>query len=484
MAKIWALVLAAFVVLTASAAGAQAVKQSGAIVPYHAPAWYGNGQMGDGGSVASPFISTLALFNGASCPLSISSQTGPGVSAAPAGLLTICQTATQTVFTIAGINGQATPSVFFNIGGTLYPFPGGGGGGGVVGPGVTIVGDVACWNNLIGTLLSDCGARLVTPMTTVSGNLTCWNNTTGTLVSDCAVPSMIASNFILGNTTGSTAVLQAVALPSNCNTSNSALNWTVGVGWSCRSISGGGSGSVTQVNTGAGLIGGPITTTGTISVTTAVNAQTGTTYTMLSSDSAGIVTLSNGSAIAVTLPTPTGSFGAGFSTTFCDLGAGTATLTPTAATINGASTYTLTTGNCVSPVSDGSNYQVVPETGQANINASAAYRLNGVLAASATPPTIASGFGTSPSVVVSNGTLAFTVNVGTSNTGTGVLTFPAAAHGWACHVNDITTKSTTVASTQVTATGATSLTVQNYSDVMGTHAWVDSDVLQFLCAGY
>ena len=74
-----------------------------------------------------------------------------------------------------------------------------------------------------------------------------------------------------------------------------------------------GTGTVTSVATGSCLTGGPITSTGTISGTFIVNAQTGTSYTVLSTDACKLVTFSNGSAIAVTLPQATGSFAAGFS---------------------------------------------------------------------------------------------------------------------------------------------------------------------------
>jgi hypothetical protein len=75
-----------------------------------------------------------------------------------------------------------------------------------------------------------------------------------------------------------------------------------------------------------------------------VNAQVGTTYTVLSTDWGKLVTFSNGSAIAVTLPEAgSAGFSSGWNANFVNLGAGTVTITPTTSTINGAATLTPTT---------------------------------------------------------------------------------------------------------------------------------------------
>lgn len=117
-------------------------------------------------------------------------------------------------------------------------------------------------------------------------------------------------------------------------------------------------GTVTSVASGAGLTGGPITTTGTLSLTELIRAVTGTTDTILSTDAALLVTYSNASAIAVTLPQATGSFAAGFAFSVQNKGAGTVTITPTTSTINGASTLAVTQNQGCDIVSDGTNWQV------------------------------------------------------------------------------------------------------------------------------
>lgn len=87
-----------------------------------------------------------------------------------------------------------------------------------------------------------------------------------------------------------------------------------------------------------------------------INAQTGTTYTVLNSDFGKLVTLSNASAIAVTLPQAANAFGAGFYTHLFNIGSSVATITPTTSTINGASTLVLNAKQGVMIVSDGTNY--------------------------------------------------------------------------------------------------------------------------------
>lgn len=100
-----------------------------------------------------------------------------------------------------------------------------------------------------------------------------------------------------------------------------------------------------------------------------VNAQTGTTYTVLGSDLGKRVTFSNGSAVAVTLPQATGSglFSAGYYFEAINLGAGTVTITPTTSTINGQSTVVLKQYEAATVVSDGTNYTAILSAGVSNL---------------------------------------------------------------------------------------------------------------------
>lgn len=90
---------------------------------------------------------------------------------------------------------------------------------------------------------------------------------------------------------------------------------------------------------------------------TPTNPQTGTTYVVLASDQGKIVTLHNASSVAVTLPQAgTTGFAATWGTCILNLGAGTATVTPTTSTFNLNASQTLPAGASMCPVSDGTNY--------------------------------------------------------------------------------------------------------------------------------
>lgn len=102
-----------------------------------------------------------------------------------------------------------------------------------------------------------------------------------------------------------------------------------------------------------------------------------------------------------------------------------------------------------------------------------------------TAPTIASGFGTGPSVVSHNGTAAFRVNVGTGGVATsGVVTLPTASAGWSCAANNITTTNGTTFLTKQTANSTTSATFGNFDAAGASAAWAASDVLFIQCMAF
>lgn len=72
-----------------------------------------------------------------------------------------------------------------------------------------------------------------------------------------------------------------------------------------------------------------------------INAQTGTAYTLLSSDNGKIITLSNASAITVTVPS---GLGEGFNCTLIQLGVGTVSVSESSTTINNRNSHTSIAG--------------------------------------------------------------------------------------------------------------------------------------------
>jgi fibronectin-binding autotransporter adhesin len=89
-----------------------------------------------------------------------------------------------------------------------------------------------------------------------------------------------------------------------------------------------------------------------------VNPQIGTTYTYATTDYGVMVTFTNASPVAVSLPAATTTGFTPWNAYAVNLGAGAVTITPVSGTINGASSYTVSSNNGVFIVSDGSNYQV------------------------------------------------------------------------------------------------------------------------------
>ena len=151
------------------------------------------------------------------------------------------------------------------------------------------------------------------------------------------------------------------------------------------------------------------------------------------------------------------------------IGTGTLNIYAATTTVNGSLS---TTAGITSTSNNASTYQ-----------ASSAYFLSTKKFISITAPTIASGFGTSPSVPVSNGTVSFQINVGIGGTASsGVITMPAATTDWNCSVvNPIAGAGTF---TQQSAATTTTVTFTNYTLATAVAvAWPASYVLRVNCVG-
>lgn len=108
-----------------------------------------------------------------------------------------------------------------------------------------------------------------------------------------------------------------------------------------------------------------------------VNAQTGTTYTLVPADVTKVVTLNNAAAVVVTIPAAsTDGFGAGTIFTVKNIGIGNVTVTPASGTINSQSSLLLTTGAGVDIYSDGSNFTSVGGAGSGGGSGGSACSVN------------------------------------------------------------------------------------------------------------
>src|ERR1035438_5021924 len=121
--------------------------------------------------------------------------------------------------------------------------------------------------------------------------------------------------------------------------------------------SAGGSGTVASVATSCGISGGPITTTGTITGSIAIDSQTGAgAFAIPSTDCGKLVARNQASAVSDTIAQAGGSFPSGWYVQYQCSGAGGCTITPATSTIDGAASLTLTQNQGVLIVSNGTNY--------------------------------------------------------------------------------------------------------------------------------
>lgn len=155
---------------------------------------------------------------------------------------------------------------------------------------------------------------------------------------------------------------------------------------------------------------------------------------------------------------------------------GVFTLLNAAGTSFGRLQFGGTTSSFVALKPSGTNLLVrlADDSGAGGIQAAIYFNTGGMLISS-TAPTISSGFGTSPSIVSSNGTASFRVNVGTGGAATsGVIGLPTATNGWNCQVADMTTNVATRQSASTTTTAT----------FTAAAAWTASDILTVSCFAF
>ena len=123
-------------------------------------------------------------------------------------------------------------------------------------------------------------------------------------------------------------------------------------------------------------------------------------------------------------------------------------------------------GNCVGLIGPGGALFSPPING-VTVNATALSLNNNLVATTATLPTIASGFGTSPTISAVS-TFVFKIVVGTGGAANGSITLPTAPNGWLAFAADVTSGSTLFL--QLTGSTATSVTFTSYSVTTGAAA--------------
>ena len=125
-----------------------------------------------------------------------------------------------------------------------------------------------------------------------------------------------------------------------------------------------------------------------------------------------------------------------------------------------------TAGACLGLVGPGGQYFSPPLAGD-TINPSTFQMGGNLIATSNALPTIASGFGTSPTITASN-TMVFKIVVGTGGASSGTITLPTAVNGWLAFAADVTNGSTLFL--QLTGSTSTSVTFTSYSVTTGSAA--------------
>lgn len=152
-----------------------------------------------------------------------------------------------------------------------------------------------------------------------------------------------------------------------------------------------------------------------------ISSQTGANYAFVASDFGKLVNLSNASNQVPTIAVAS-ALGASWFVQACNQGAGTQTITPTTSTIGGAATYVLPAGSAASPqcvgiVSDGTNYQVVPDFFRVGANVAAA-AANALSAAGGLSTTVASGTSALGTSAIGSAACATAVTTSATNTAT------------------------------------------------------------------
>lgn len=298
----WLAAALAALFLAAAPAGAQTVQQSGTVSNGHVGTWVTSGLIKDGGSPSNFQTNALGLYNGTNSPLGISSQTGAGALSGTWGTLTFGSTSTAASLTTLNSAGTAQPlnlaiggDATYTIGGTNWLstifgqqfctttgsvlYRDSGGTWKCLGPGnsgqvlqTQGVGQNPQWagSGGIGTVTSiTAGTGLTGGTITTSGTIAL-STPVSVANGGTASTTLTAHNVMLGEGTSAVA-FAAPGVSGTCLTSN-------GVAADPTFQSCPGTGTVTSISAGTGISvsPSPITSSGTISISTVPLANGGT----------------------------------------------------------------------------------------------------------------------------------------------------------------------------------------------------------------
>lgn len=311
-------------------------------------------------------------------------------------------------------SGDAAAGKFLKADGT-WAVPAGGGSGCSPGGASTNIltdnGSGACTSNADAKFVT--GTITLGTNTTEAGVIKLFGGTSGNLSLKAAAAA--GTNTVLTFPGGTTDFSATGGTHQVVKQSSAGGAFTVGQ-LACADLSD----SVATCNTAVSVTAGtpnvvvtpsPGVGTFTVGTTAPINAQTGTTYVVLTGDNAKIVTLSNTSAVAVTLAQAgSAGFASGWGATFVNINTGVVTITTTTSTFNGSgSTVILPQGSSVSLASDGTNWIAafsavkIPGTSGGIPYYAATNELLSSGALTANKPVIGGGAGTAPSVGTTSG---------------------------------------------------------------------------------